>query len=141
MPSRVTTAVLCDFAQVRDGLLCVLSGGVTRIVRREMPAPMGVMLAISFEVPFHERDLVHELAVVVRDPSNEEIVSVRAGANIRSAPIAEPGEGLHCPVVLDLRLAGVLRHGLHDVMIRVDDEPGSSLAFWVVPQLPGPAGG
>ena len=35
---RLTTLLLCDFAQVRDGLLFVSSGGVSRVVQSKYPA-------------------------------------------------------------------------------------------------------
>jgi glutamate-5-semialdehyde dehydrogenase len=38
----VTTAMLADFAQVREGLLFVSSGGITRCYREQLPAPLGV---------------------------------------------------------------------------------------------------
>ena len=42
---EVTTAMLSDFAQVREGLLFVSSGGITRCYREQLPAPLGVHLA------------------------------------------------------------------------------------------------
>ena len=38
----ISTAILCDFAEVRDNLLFVVAGGVTRLFRAEWPGPMNV---------------------------------------------------------------------------------------------------
>ena len=42
----IRVATLCDFAQVREGLLFVSSAGITRVYRESFPAPIGVMLAL-----------------------------------------------------------------------------------------------
>ena len=47
---EIRVATICDFAQVRDGLLSVISAGITRVWRSQYPAPLGVMLALVFEV-------------------------------------------------------------------------------------------
>ena len=37
---QVVTALLCDYASVREGLLNILGGGVNRLWRAELPAPL-----------------------------------------------------------------------------------------------------
>ena len=63
----VTTAMLADFAQVREGLLFVSSGGITRCYREQLPAPLGVHLAIVLELDRLEAERPHEVRVVVVD--------------------------------------------------------------------------
>ena len=43
---RIDTALLCDAATERDGLLNVLGGGITVATRPEFPAPLGMTLAL-----------------------------------------------------------------------------------------------
>ena len=50
----LSTAVLCDFAQVRDRLLFVASGAVSRLYRRELPSPLGLMVGLVIEVPLED---------------------------------------------------------------------------------------
>lgn len=47
---EIRVATICDFAQVREGLLSVLSAGVTRVWQTQYPAPLGVMVALIFEL-------------------------------------------------------------------------------------------
>lgn len=55
---QLASAILCDFAQVREGLLFVSGGGITRIWRETFPAAAGVSLALVFEAhPTHARTL------------------------------------------------------------------------------------
>ena len=86
---NVGTALLCDFASVRDGLLFVVGGGVTRLWREEFPAPMGVCLALVFEV--HQMEAPHPHQIDVR------IVGVDGAqiARIEGAFQSTPGEDIH----------------------------------------------
>jgi hypothetical protein len=52
---RIIAGVLCDYAEVREGLLTIVSAGITRLWRAELPAPMGVFLALQVEVEANER--------------------------------------------------------------------------------------
>ena len=48
---KVSVAAICDFAQVREGLLSVISAGINRLWRPQYPAPMGAMLALIVAQP------------------------------------------------------------------------------------------
>ncbi len=48
---RLTTLLLCDFAQVREGLLFVSSGGVSRVVQSNYPANPRLHLAMVVHLP------------------------------------------------------------------------------------------
>ena len=39
---RLETALLSDHASVRDGLLFVVAGGITRVWRSQLPAPLNL---------------------------------------------------------------------------------------------------
>lgn len=49
MNVRATTAILCDAATVREGLLHLLGGGVSALGRPSFPAPLLVDLALVLE--------------------------------------------------------------------------------------------
>ena len=72
----VTTAMLADFAQVREGLLFVASGGVTRCYRDQLPAPLGVFLATVLELDRLEAERVHEVHVVVVDEDGQQLAEI-----------------------------------------------------------------
>lgn len=127
------SCLLCDFAQVRNGLLYVVGGGITRLWRDEFPAPMGASLAIVFELHQQEVGRPHELAVQVMGPDGENVASVVAGFNAAALEL-ELGEGLVVPVSLDLRDAGLTKHGGHVVNVAVDGTHLGESRFWVLTQ-------
>lgn len=133
---EISTALICDFAQVREGLLIVASGGVTRMYRDEFPAPMNVMLALVISLDQIEMQSPHELRVAIISNDGAEIASIVGGFQLAN-PLLEVGEQGNAPVVLDLRQVGVTAHGAYDVKIYLDSQHQQTLTFYVVPLPPG----
>src|ERR1700683_4960786 len=79
---EIPTAILGDFAQVREGLLFVSSGGVTRVYHQPdwpLPRPLGLHLGLAVEVGPDEIDKVHEVRVrVVQQSTAMETAAVVA---------------------------------------------------------------
>ena len=73
---RFAVATLCDFAQVREGLLFVSGGGITRANRSAFPADLGLMLALSVEVSEAELSEPLEIRVRVENEDGEQIAQV-----------------------------------------------------------------
>jgi hypothetical protein len=90
---RVDTALLCDAATVREGLLHILGGGITNIVRTEYPAELGMTLALRIMVHPTEAEHPHQLQIVVQDADGGKITEVRAQVQAEPPPKGvEPGE-------------------------------------------------
>lgn len=134
MPARVSSAILCDFAQVREGLLIVASGAVTRLWVPELPRPMGIMLAAVIEVGYEE--IVHELVVSVKEVAKADTVVRMAGGMQANARDLEPGENLYVPIAIDMRGVSVSSYGAHDVHVSVDGQAGQMITFYVKPTAP-----
>jgi hypothetical protein len=92
---RLDTALLCDAATVREGLLHILGGGITQIIRDEYPAELSVTLALRIMVHPTEMPEAHQLRIVVQGEDGEQITEVRADvrvANPELVPVGEEGE-------------------------------------------------
>src|SRR5687768_552007 len=97
----VTTALLCDFAQVREGLLFVSSGGVTDMWRESFPAPFGVCLALVIELDSIERQRPHQLEVFILDQDGGEAAAIKAA--FQAAAPTSPTTVVQAPLSIDLR--------------------------------------
>lgn len=141
--ARLTTALLCDFAQVREGLLFVSSGGITRLFRPPaFPVPMMVQLALVVEVQPDEMQLAHEIKVnVVHLERAESVADITLGFQLPAElPVGvQPGESLQLPHVLPLQAVGLPAYGAYDVRVVVDSELPALLTFYVL-EPPGPTG-
>jgi hypothetical protein len=132
----VTTAMLADFAQVREGLLMVSSGGVARCYREQLPAPLGVFLAIVLELDRMEAERAHELSVIVVDEDGGELVEISGEIQLGENQLMI-GENLNVPITFDLRNVPVERFGPVEVRLYVDGEHRSTLPIWMM-QTPSP---
>lgn len=130
---EIVSALLCDFATVREGLLHVLGGGVTRIWRPTLPATLGVSLALTLEVPRDEVLLPHEVQVMIKDSDRNLLAEVTGGTQAPQLPIRlEPEEAVLVSLALPLQSINVLRYGRHDLDISVDKVSVRTLHAWVL---------
>lgn len=137
---EVTTALLCDFAQVRDNVLFVVAGGVTRMWRQQLPAPMAVCLALVIEQDQFEMRRQHELQVIVVDQDGDQLADVTGGFQVGGGEL-EAGDNVSVPVALDLRSVGLRAYGPHEVRVYVDGQHRRTLQFRVNSRPPAGGGG
>jgi len=136
---RVASAILCDFASVRENLLNVMSGGITRLWRPELPGPMGFCVAMMIEVPPEHHAFPHELTVEILDPNGKMIAKVAGGFQLapRTSESHDPGESGFVPIAIDLRIAQVHVAGWHTVRVATDGKSVESpLKFKVINAAP-----
>lgn len=114
--------LLCDFAQVREGLLTVVSGGVTRVGLSKFPSPTPLYLAIMLYLPPDAVDSPHSVRVLMKYPDTAEKFA-EANVNVSPHPSDEQrAEGISFPVPLDLRGITLPRPGMIDIQVEVDGE-------------------
>jgi hypothetical protein len=73
---RIDTALLCDEAFERNGLLYILGGGVTVVTRPGYPAPMGLTIALRILVHPTEISNAHALEILIQDADGQQITKV-----------------------------------------------------------------
>jgi hypothetical protein len=124
---RVDVALLCDAANVRDGLLYILGGGISRITRPTWPAPLGVDLALRICAHPSESGTTHTLNVFVQGVDGQR----HAELNMRFTPQAAvgllPGQEIQLPLPLDLRQIALPAAGEYSVEVLIDGTHQASL--------------
>lgn len=125
---QLRLAVVCDHAEVREGLLTVVSSGVTRLWRSELPGPLGVMVALQVELDAAERPYPHEIRLVVRAPSGGELAQFRGAVQAGLASsLTDADEGAILSMPIDLRMVGLTEYGWHTFEATFDDMPLATL--------------
>lgn len=115
---KISAASICDFAQVRDGLLSVVSASITRVWRDQYPHQMGVMLAVILEVTPAEAQMPREIRVRVEDADGKRLAEASAGFQIGPPlPPLDPGEAMSVPFALDFRSVALPAAGRYQVVI------------------------
>jgi hypothetical protein len=128
---EITTAMLADFAQVREGLLFVSSGGITRCYREELPAPLGVFLAVVLQLDRVEAERTHEVEVILVDEDGGELARIAGEIQI-GEPQLLLNESLNLPITFDLRNIPVERFGNVEARFYVAGELRATLGLWVL---------
>jgi hypothetical protein len=128
---EVTNAMLADFAQVREGLLFVSSGGITRCYRDQLPAPLGVFLATVLELDRIEAERVHELQVVVVDEDGQQLADISGEVQLGQTQMMI-NENLNVPIVFDMRNVPIERYGSVEVRLYVARQHRRTLPIWVL---------
>lgn len=126
---EVTAALLCDYAQVREGLLFVSSGGITRTVVEQVPGPVRLSVALMLELEPSEVELVHEVRVTLAHEGHDLMGVVHAFQPVVEG--LEPGESLQLPLPLQLNFPAP-EVGPYDVRVSADGAPPRLLRFYVV---------
>lgn len=117
---RIVVATICDYAQIREGLFTIVSAGITRLWRDQLPQPMAVFLALQVEVPSQERPFPHEVGVDIAGPSGQEVAKLRAAFQVGAGGDFDPDESVLVSLPLDLRPISVAAYGWHTVAISLD---------------------
>ncbi|HVV36791.1 MAG TPA: hypothetical protein VHC63_09340 [Acidimicrobiales bacterium] len=131
--ARVASALLCDAATVREGLLHILGGGITRLHRAEFPAPMQVTLVAQVVLTPTEIQFAHDVTAVIQTEDGD--VVVQANGHLEAGqpnPLLEPGESVILPLVINLHNVVVPAPGGYSIEISVDEVHQTSLTFRAV---------
>ncbi len=133
---RVDCALLCDAATVREGLLHILGGGVTRAPRPAFPAPMGVALALRIVVHPTETDSPHQGRILVQAEDGATLAQIEFmfTTDPSHLSVLEPGEEISLPVVVPLHMVGIPKPGGYGVEVLIDKIHQSSIPFRVTQQ-------
>jgi hypothetical protein len=136
---QVAAAFLCDFAEVREGLLFALGGGITRLWRDAFPASMEASLALLLELHQTEGATQHQLQVLVQGEDGQRVGEVKAAFQMGAAEV-DVGENLLLPIALDLRPARLPAPGSYAVEIVLDGTHQRTIQFKALPrpEPPGP---
>lgn len=129
---RIASVLVCDAATVREGLLHGLRGGITRLWRSELPAPLGVAVALTIEMEREVEHLPHEIRIEIFDPSGQRIGEAVGGVQYGGGARLEPGEHHLMALAIPLHNAGVAQYGKHRLVTSVDDGERHETGVWVL---------
>lgn len=130
--------VLCDAANVRDGLLNILGAGISSISRHEFPAQLDCLVAIQFEISGGSMDDEIVLRVVVSGGDGEQVDVPEFETTLNQTPIEQrtpkPTPALNnpsftVPFILNASALTVPAPGSYQMALFVNDQQLSSLRF------------
>jgi hypothetical protein len=123
---HIDCALHCDAATVREGLLHVLGGGITRVNRPEYPAPLGTALALRIVLESDEQEGTLDVRLVNTD--GQQIAHAQGGFRIGVEGV-EPGEETAAILALPFHSAVLPSAGLYSFEISLGDGHQASVPF------------
>ena len=132
---RFSAATLCNYAQEQSGTLTIVSAGITRLLRSEYPAPLGIMVAMLIEAPEHVVRTPQELRAFVENEDGEQLVGLMSAFQLTDVIGADPGEQLIIPSVIDLRHVPLPAPGRYQIALHIMGHEGQeqNLSFRALP--------
>lgn len=133
MPAAIDSVIICDAASVREGLLHVLGGGITRLWRPVLPAPLAFQVAIIIQYSMPDYGVPHDISVQFFDPQGNDFAGSRGGFIPQDSGRQEEGESMLLPMVFDFRSINVVAYGHYSLKVSLG-QSGSELTrdFWVL---------
>jgi hypothetical protein len=137
---RIDCALLCDAATVREGLLHILGGGVTRVNRPGYPARIAPLtLALRILVHPTETDRGHRLDVRLQDADGKELAKFDVQFGVSDPGNIEPGEEVSLPLPLIMPAEIVLpQAGRYGFELLIDGSHQQTVPF-IATHIPGGA--
>ncbi len=131
MTARLDALLLCDFAQVREGLLFVQSGGLTRLVTASFPRNFGCHVAAMVHMPPHEAAEAHRMIIKIKAADTATLIATINVSlhEVARPPGLQPGEGRQVPIVVPLSQVAFLAPGQIDLHVDIDDQFAGELSF------------
>jgi hypothetical protein len=129
---NISAAFLCDFAEVREGLLMALGGGITRLWRHEYPASLGASRALLFELVPSELNVQHSIAVAIQGP-DQPVGEVSVQFQTGGGRDLQAGESVVAPLAIDLRPVQLPGPGSYSINISVDGTFVRAVSFVAQP--------
>jgi len=123
-------ALLCDAVRVREQLLHILGGGVTRLYRYPFPAEMDVELAVFIALTSSEATVKHSLKIRIAGLDGQRISDIDGEFEMSPGEHSIAGEDLHMPLVVSLRKAPLPAPGSYSIAILVDNHEVRHLQFY-----------
>ncbi len=127
MKPTLLVAVLADAVTVRDGLLHLLGGGITTLMRPQFPAPIGARLALTvyFQFPTGHRDTI-TFGALCRSSSGETMFEIEGGIDVESTD----GDVISsASIAVPLENAGVPSPGNYSIEVTINGEVQATVPF------------
>jgi hypothetical protein len=129
---RIDTALLCDSATVREGLLHILGGGITRINRPSFPAPLAAALALRVMVHPTEANRTHQLTVYLLDTDGEQVAEVRIDFGLNDPSVLDVGEEASLALPIPLHNVPIPHEGAYNFELLIDEIHQRTVPFRAV---------
>jgi hypothetical protein len=128
---RLDWALLADSAQVRDGLVFILGGGIDTIVAPQLPAQMNASVVVRLLLHRTEAERAHVVELRILDEDGGQLAQLQ-GQVVTQVPLTHPPAwDIPLTAVFGLHGLAVPRAGLYSAEVLADGAHMRTLNFQV----------
>lgn len=128
---RVDLALLCDAVTVREGLMNILGGGVTRLNREVFPSQFSGGLALRILLNQMEAGTEHNLEIIFQSEDGQRLTEIKADFQSEVAQPLNPGEELSFPIGIAFQTA-IPKPGAYSFEIAINGEHRKAVSLWAI---------
>lgn len=125
---KIETALLCEAASVREGLLNVLGAGVTALHRNAYPAPLNLTVALVFEVNGADEGQSQKFRISIEKVEGGQIAYIEGGWDADSLTI-DRGASAFAPIAIKLDQVSVPEPGSYIARFEIDGGDSRLIRF------------
>jgi hypothetical protein len=118
---KVDTALLCDAVSIREGLLHILGGGITRIWAEQFPTAINATLALRVLIQAGEASGPQAINLLVQGPDGEELGSFNLDFGVSAPEGATAGTEVPVPLSIPMHQVQLPAPGQYSIEVKVGD--------------------
>ncbi|MDH3225766.1 MAG: hypothetical protein OEM67_01585 [Thermoleophilia bacterium] len=118
---KVDTALLCDAVSIREGLLHILGGGITRIWVEQFPAAINATLALRVLIGSDEAESPQGINLLVQGPDGEELGSFNLDFGVNAPEGADAAGEVPIPLAIPMQQVQLPAPGSYSIEVKVGD--------------------
>lgn len=123
--------MLADYANIREGLLNVVSAGVTRAFAAGFPLRIPTWVAMIFVIPPDAQDGLHTGTMTLKYADVNVLARAEFQIQVQPAVPIKPGEDLTFPAVIPLIDIPFPHEGEVDINVDINGAHHGSITFWI----------
>jgi len=136
---KLDWAMLANFAEVREGLVFVVGGGIDTVNTAQLPAPLNATILVRLLLHRTEANKQHTLELEITDEDGNSVAKVQAGFMVANNPDLPVGWDIPGMFALNVHGLQLSKEGRYAIEISADNVHLRTLNLRtkVTPALPG----
>ena len=119
---KLDMALLCDAVSIREGLIHILGGGVTRIWTEQFPTAINATLALRILVAPEQAGESHAIKLVVRGPEGDDLGTFNLDFGVNPGELSPGVDSVPVPLAIPMGQVALPEAGQYRVEVVIDDE-------------------
>jgi len=124
---KLDMAMLCDAVSIREGLLHILGGGITRIWAEQFPTAINATLALRMLIEPEHAGESHMVKLLVQGPDGEELGTFNLDFGVNPGDGQNPIDPVPVPLAIPMGQVALPAEGRYSIEVMINDEIAQSV--------------